>query len=91
MYQVGFTSTFKKQYKRYQSQTKIHKEFLLVMDFLIHEKPLPPKYKNHKLSGDLKAYQELHVLPDTLVIYEKDDEQKKITFAQIGSHSNLFK
>jgi mRNA interferase YafQ len=35
----------------------------------MREKPLDPKYRNHKLKGNFVGYWECHVTPDWLLIY----------------------
>jgi mRNA interferase YafQ len=64
-------------------------KFLEIAEQLACEKPLDPKYKNHKLSGNFKGRWECHVEPDWLLIYYLTDD--RIVFERTGSHSDLFK
>jgi len=57
---------------------------------LLSDISLPPKYKDHGLTGNLKGLNECHISPDWLLIYEKDTIIKLITLIRTGSHSNLF-
>ena len=58
----------------------------------LNEQPLPIKYRNHYLTGKFGEYknvQELHLLPDDLLVYYKV-EHELIVLVAIGSHSELF-
>ena len=55
----------------------------------MNEKPIPIKYKNHKLSGNYSNIMELHLKPDDLLLYIKI-ENKNITLIGIGGHADLF-
>jgi len=61
--------------------------FDVIID-IIFETPLPVRCRPHRLSGDLSRYTECHVLNDFLLLYEVDEE--KVTFARLGTHSDLF-
>ena len=65
------------------------KKFLEVAKKLAQEKPLDPKYRNHRLVGNFKGRWECHIEPDWLLVYFKTDEE--IIFERTGTHSDLFK
>ena len=46
-----------------------------VVKTLAAEKPLPPKYRDHALSGSFAGCRECHVTPDWLLIYEVDGDE----------------
>lgn len=81
--------SFKNHLKKYQHNKKVNQELALIVDLLINEKPIPEKYKNHKLIGKFEGMLELHLRPDDLLIYIKI-EQQSITLVAIGSHAELF-
>ena len=64
------------------------RELAVVVDMLIHEQPIPERYKNHKLTGDYAGMMELHLRPDDLLVYIKVKEG--ITLVALGSHAELF-
>ena len=70
--------------KRGEDMDKIHE----IMELIIQGKPLPTRCRPHKLTGNLAKYTECHVLNDVLLLYEID--KKKVTFARLGTHSDLF-
>ncbi len=59
-----------------------------VLSLLLNEQSLPPKYRNHKLTGDWKGRSECHIEPDWLLIYFV--KENKLVAERTGSHSNLF-
>lgn len=50
--------------------------------------PLPPKNKDHGLSGNHAGERECHISPDWLLIYRVDGEE--LYLVRIGSHADLF-
>lgn len=50
--------------------------------------PLPPKNKDHKLSGNYSGYRECHIEPDWLLIYKQTDDELKLD--RTGTHADLF-
>ena len=81
---------FIKSLKKYRGNKEVLQELKIIIEKLVHEKPLPAKYRDHVLKGDLKDLRELHVKPDTLLLYFKI-EKSKIVLVDIGNHNNLFK
>lgn len=55
---------------------------------LIEEEPLPPRYKDHPLSGDWKHHRDCHLEPDWLLIYKIDGTD--LHLVRTGTHSDLF-
>ena len=89
MYELFYTSKFKKDLKKFKS------DFILIGDFLkdLQEKGIqgvPTKMKPHRLRGNYKDNWECHIKPDLLVIWFQIEKPKKITLVRIGSHSDLF-
>ena len=83
------TSTYRKQLKKYKHNKNVLDELFKIVEILVNEKPIPIKYKNHKLSGNYSNVMELHLKPDDLLLYIKIDN-KNITLIGIGSHADLF-
>ena len=50
---------------------------------------LPPKNRDHDLTGDYAGYRECHVSPDWLLIYKQDRED--LLLYRTGTHSDLFR
>ena len=62
----------------------------VVVNLLASGEPLPPKYKDHSLSGNFIGCRECHITPDWLLIYEIDNEELYLYLTRTGSHSDLF-
>lgn len=89
MLQPKFTKQFEKDLKRIQKRGKSVKKLKDVIKMLANEKPLEPRLKDHKLSGNYVRRHECHLEPDWLLIYKLEDLE--IIFERTGSHSDLFK
>jgi len=50
--------------------------------------PLPPRYRDHALSGDWKHFRDCHIDPDWLLIYKIDGNDLYLT--RTGTHADLF-
>lgn len=49
---------------------------------------LPPRYRDHSLSGEWKHYRDCHVESDWLLIYKIDGND--LYLIRTGTHSDLF-
>ncbi|PTN08738.1 type II toxin-antitoxin system YafQ family toxin [Mangrovibacterium marinum] len=91
MFEVVFTGTFKKDYKRCIK----HRLGISALDELIKQLEktgtVPRTNKPHLLSGNLSGYWECHVKPDWLLIWLKDETNKVITLVGTGTHFDLFR
>mgnify|MGYP005892132783 CR=1 FL=1 len=91
MYEVKFTSQFKKDLKLAKKQQKSLDKLFEVIDILSNGNPLDAKYHNHELTGNYKGTRECHIDPDWLLIYELRDDVLVLMLYRLGSHSELFK
>lgn len=60
-----------------------------VLHALINGLPVPEKYDDHTLKGNLKMYRECHLKPDLLLAYQVTDDSVKLI--AIDNHNKLFK
>ena len=91
MLKVVFSSKFKRDYKLMEKQGRNLDLLLDVVDILVAEKPLDPKYKDHPLSGDYIGHRECHIQSDWLLIYKVERGELRLTLTRTGSHGVLFK
>jgi mRNA interferase YafQ len=88
MLQVEISSQFRKDQKRMEKRGadmgKLREAILL----LASETTLPPKYKDHALTGNWRNCRDLHIEPDWLLIYEI--RGRILGLARTGSHADLF-
>ena len=68
------------------------------MSYLKDGMPIPEKFRDHQLSGNLIKYRECHLKNDLLLMYNSviysvhtTNDTIEIKLARIGSHAELFK
>ena len=59
-----------------------------IIDVLRIPAPLPPKNKDHSLSGNYTGKRECHILPDWLLIYQTNGNE--LYLIRPGTHADLF-
>ena len=84
------TAQFKKDLKRARKRGLPIKELEAVVDMILEGADLPPKHRDHLLSGDYAGFRECHIKPDWLLIYLDEPELCVVTAIRRGSHSDLF-
>lgn len=88
MFNIHTTRKYKKQRKKLSSKDRNLLDNIVYK--LASNETLAPKYKDHKLTGELKDFIECHIKPDLLLIYEKRESILVLTCIEVGSHSDLF-
>jgi mRNA interferase YafQ len=83
-----YTNTFKKEIKIAQKRGLDIAVLKFVLNEIIEERELDPKFKNHKLVGNWKGRFECHLSPDWLLIYKI--ENRTVIFERTGTHADLF-
>lgn len=64
-----FENQFKKDIKRLQKRGKDMSKLKMVIEKLLENQELEPKYKDHALTGNWKGYRDCHIESDWLLIY----------------------
>jgi mRNA interferase YafQ len=84
------TNAFKRDYKREQraNRRNLAKSLPAVLELLLSDQSLPPKFNDHPLSGEWKGYRDCHVAPDLVLIYHRTEDVLRLV--RLGSHSELF-
>lgn len=54
---------------------------------LLNDEALPEKYRDHQLTGELKAFRDCHIKPDLVLIYRQHEDVLQLV--RLGSHSEL--
>jgi mRNA interferase YafQ len=83
-----YSGQFKRDVKKAERRGKDLSKLRLILRMLIEETPLPPRVRDHPLRGSWRAYRDLHIEPDWLLIYRIDGNE--ILFERTGTHSDLF-
>lgn len=81
------TTQFRRDVKKQWSEL-ITPDWATVIYYLINDHEIPPKYRDHALSGEWSDFRECHIKPDLLLIYESGEDF--IQLVRLGSHSELF-
>lgn len=91
MYQVKFTTTFKKSYRLMKKRGLDISLLDNVIDLLRQGKQLDEKYKDHALSGNFIGFRECHIKPDWLLVYLLENDILTLTLVDTGTHSDIFR
>mgnify|MGYP001095335449 CR=1 FL=1 len=89
MYKIVYTNRMKKDAKLMQKRGKDMNKLIEVLALLAEGNPLPAKYKDHQLSGNLSDFRECHIEPDWLLMYQIYDDILIISATATGSHTDL--
>ena len=90
MYEIHYSSKFKKDVRRCQKQNKDMAKFKYIHELLINDKNIPSNNKDHELIGNWNGFRECHLESDWLIIYRRDKKRRILEYARMGSHSDLF-
>jgi len=88
---VRYTKRFQRDYKREQSGIhgrRLDALLMEVVDLLAADAPLPPRNRDHALSGECSDCRDCHLRPDLVLIYRKPDGDS-LELVRLGSHSEL--
>lgn len=90
IYKIMATGKFKKDLKLMLKRGYDMKLLDEIVTKLSRGEQLPPKNKDHNLSGNYSGKRECHITPDWLLIYEIDQEVLYLYLTRTGTHSDLF-
>ena len=80
----------KKDARLMQKRGKDMTKLVTVLDLLASGEPMPQKYKDHQLTGNLHDFRECHIEPDWLLMYQIFDNELILSATATGSHADLF-
>jgi mRNA interferase YafQ len=89
MYHIFRSTTFKKDYKKLNTQEQ--KALKNIIKILAEGTELDAIYNDHKLTGNYLGCRECHVKPDLLLIYRLNNNILELALVRAGKHSKLFK
>lgn len=89
-YEIRPTSKFQKDLKRVQRRGYDLSLITAIIKKLANGETLPPKNKDHYLSGDYEGCRECHITPDWLLVYEICESDLFLYLTRTGTHSDLF-
>jgi len=85
---VSQTSQFKKDIKKQTKRGKDLEKIKTVIEILISGQALPPRYRDHSLTGPWKGRRDCHVEPDWILIYQVSPDELRLE--RTGTYSDLF-
>lgn len=88
-YKIDFTTAFSKDLKRVKKRGYNHKLMKDVVDKLQNGEKLPPKYRDHALTGNWDDFRECHIQPDWLLVYRVYEDMLVLVLSRTGTHSDL--
>lgn len=89
-YTVRPTAKFQKDLKKVKKRGYDISLITEIIKKLASGEKLPPKNKDHQLSGKLVNCRECHITPDWLLMYEIDGINLYLYLTRTGTHSDLF-
>jgi mRNA interferase YafQ len=83
-----YTRQFERDYQRARKRGKDLPKLETLMRQLQAQQPLPPRHRDHLLTGNWQGRRECHIEPDWLLIYKLSETE--IIFERTGTHADLF-
>jgi mRNA interferase YafQ len=90
IYEVIWTNKFKKSYKLCKKRGLPIQELKDVVEKLRNDEVLDEKFHDHELSGQFSGTRELHIRPNWLLCYRKNQGILTLTLVDTGTHADLF-
>ena len=90
MYEIKPSSKFQKDLKRVQKRGYPLDKLTAVIKLLAAGEELPPRNRDHALTGDLVGLRECHIEPDWLLVYKIEQAALILYLMRTGTHSDLF-
>ena len=90
IFSIEFTKQYLKDLKLARKRNLDENKLNDIIQKLINNEPLPEKNKDHALKGDYVGFRECHIIPDWILIYNKNFVVQIVTLVRTGSHSDLF-
>lgn len=89
MLSVRYSTRFRRDFKVCVKRGCDMELLQRAVDILRIPDQLPPKNRDHSLTGDYVGHRECYLSPDWLLIYKQDGEE--LLLYRTGTHSDLFR
>jgi mRNA interferase YafQ len=90
MLEIVFTNKMKRDAKLMKKRGKDMSKLTETLRLLASRAPIPERYKDHQLSGNLKDFRECHIEPNWLLMYQIFKDKLILSASGTGTHSDLF-
>jgi len=88
--EIVFTNKMKRDVKLMKKRGKDISKLTAMLSLLASGEPLPPRYRDHSLSGRLSDFRECHIEGDWLLMYQIFEDKLILSASSTGTHSDLF-
>ncbi|MFD1432232.1 type II toxin-antitoxin system RelE/ParE family toxin [Lacticaseibacillus yichunensis] len=90
MLKVKPTTAYLRQLKKlFKKHYSLEKYKIALTALATDDKAALKRLKDHQLTGNYASYRELHIGPDWLLIYERQDDVLVLVLVATGSHKDL--
>jgi len=80
----------KRDVKLMKKRGKDMSKLTIALSLLASGEAMPPKYRDHQLSGSLSDFRECHIEGDWLLMYQIFEDELILSATATGTHSDLF-
>ena len=87
--EIKYTATMRRSLRRMNRQGKDFSRLEAVLLLLAEGQQLPPRNRDHALTGDKKLLRECHIEPDWLLVYQIRQSELILLAVDTGSHADL--
>lgn len=88
-YNIIKTTQYKRDCKAAAKSGLDLEKLELIVCLLAGDIALPPRNRDHALTGNWRGYRECHIEPNWLLVYSKDEGNLELVLVRTGSHSKL--
>ena len=89
-YSVRTTRRFDRSEEKMKKRGLPMDDLRNVITLLMQTGTLPPEYRPHKLTGNLRGKWECHIKSNWLLVWEQYDDELLLIMIDTGTHSDLF-
>jgi mRNA interferase YafQ len=90
MLEIELTNRMKRDAKLMKKRGKDMSKLTETLKLLAGRVPMPKRYRDHQLSGDLKDFRECHIEPNWLLLYRIFEDRLILSASGTGTHADLF-
>lgn len=90
MLEIVYTNKMKRDVKLMEKRSKDITKLVTALSLLASGEAMPPQYRDHPLSGDLKDFRECHIEGDGLLLYQIFADRLVLSASGTGTHADLF-
>lgn len=90
MLEIVYTNKMKRDVRLMKKRGLDVSKLTAALSLLASGKPMPSKYRDHQLSGNLSDFRECHIEGDWLLMYQIFENKLILSASGTGTHSDLF-